>query len=111
VTRDTPTSMAAAIDAEGDGYVVIADALQQGWVAEVDGKRADLVDADHALVAVYVPAGRHELTLRYDAPGQRAGLAVSAVSVAGLAAAWLWGDRLRTRWRPDRRPGSVSPPS
>ena len=111
VTRDTPTSMAAAIDAEGDGYVVIADALQQGWVAEVDGKRADLVDADHALVAVYVPAGRHELTLRYDAPGQRAGLAVSAVSVAGLAAAWLWGDRLRTRWGPDRRPSSVSPPS
>jgi hypothetical protein len=111
VTRDTPTSMAAAIDAQGDGYVVIADALQQGWVAEVDGRRADLVDADHAVVAVHVPAGRHELTLRYEAPGQRAGMAVSALSIAGLAVAWMWGDRLRARWRPGGPPSSVSPPS
>jgi len=103
VTRDTPASLAAVVDAQGDGYLVVADALQQGWVAEVDGERADLVDADHAGVAVYVPAGRHEVTLRYAPSGQRAGVAVSAVAAAGLAAAWMRGDRLRLRWGRRRR--------
>jgi uncharacterized membrane protein YfhO len=89
--------MAASVDARGDGYLVVADALQQGWVGEVDGEPADLVDADHAGVAVHVPAGRHEVTLRYAPPGQRAGVAVSAASAAGIAAAWIWGDRLIRR--------------
>jgi hypothetical protein len=97
VTRDTPMGMAASVDARGDGYLVVADALQQGWVGEVDGEPADLVDADHAGVAVHVPAGRHEVTLRYAPPGQRAGVAVSAASAAGIAAAWIWGDRLIRR--------------
>jgi hypothetical protein len=124
VTRDTPTSMAANVDAQGDGYLVVADALQQGWVANVDGERADLIDADHAGVAVHVPAGQHEVTLRYAPSGQRAGVAVSAVSAAALAAAWVWGDRVclrlgRRRRAPggqpseliDQRPSSeVSPP-
>jgi hypothetical protein len=110
IDRDTPTSLGATVDADGDGYVVVADALQHGWVAEVDGERADLVDADHVGVAVHVPEGRHEVTLRYAAPGQRAGLAVSAVAVLGLVAAWVWGDRVLARWA-DRerrsRPRSV----
>jgi hypothetical protein len=103
VTHDTPASLAAAVDAQGDGYLVVADALQQGWVAEVDGEQADVVDADHAGVAVYVPAGQHEVTLRYAPAGQRAGVAVSAVSAAGLVAGWLWGDRLRLRLGRHRR--------
>ena len=124
VTRDTPMSLAASVDARGDGYLVVADALQQGWVAKVDGEPADLVDADHAGVAVHVPAGHHEVTLRYAPPGQRAGVSVSAASAAGITAAWIWGDRLlrrlrrRQRARADqssvpidqRPPSEVSPP-
>jgi Bacterial membrane protein YfhO len=124
VTRDTPMSLAASVDAQGDGYLVIADALQQGWVGEVDGEPADLVDADHAGVAVHLPAGRHEVTLRYAPPGQRAGVALSAASAVGITAAWIWGDRLLRRLRRrqraradqssapiDQRPSSeVSPP-
>jgi hypothetical protein len=102
VTRDTPMSLEASVDARGDGYLVVADALQQGWVGAVDGDPADVVDADHAGVAVHVPAGRHDVTLRYAPPGQRAGVAVSAASAVGIAAAWVWGDRLLRR--PGRRP-------
>jgi hypothetical protein len=123
-TRDTPSGLAFAVDADGDGYLVVADALQQGWVAEVDGERADVVDADHAGVAVHVPAGRHAVTLRYSPPGQRAGLGISATSVVALVVAWLWGERLLVRLRRhrvdlsphgsasiDQRPSSeVSPP-
>jgi hypothetical protein len=109
VDRDTPTGLGVSVDADGDGYVVVADALQQGWVAEVDGERADLVDADHVGVAVHVPEGRHEVTLRYAAPGQRAGIAVSAAALLGLTAAWVWGDRVLARWADrERRSGPRS---
>jgi hypothetical protein len=99
ITRDASSSLAVDVDADGDGYVVVADALQRGWVAEVDGERADLVDADHAGVAVHVPSGRHAVTLRYSPPGQRAGLAISALAAVGLVVAWIWGERLLVRLR------------
>jgi hypothetical protein len=64
------------------------------------------------------------VAVRYAPPGQRAGVAVSAASAAGIAVAWIWGDRLtrrlgRRRRTPvdqssasiDQRPSSeVSPP-
>jgi hypothetical protein len=95
VDLDAPTSIAVEVDANGDGFLVVADALQHGWVAEIDGQRVDLLEADHAGVAVHVPEGRHIVTFRYRPPGQRAGLAVSALSALALAGAWLWSGR---RW-------------
>ena len=65
------------------GWVVVADALQQdGWVAELDGRPVDLLDADHAAVAVTVPEGQHAITLRYEPPGMRAGTVVSLLAAA-----------------------------
>jgi hypothetical protein len=101
VERDAPASIAVAVDAAGDGYLVVADSLQYGWVATVDGEPADLVDADHAGVAVRVPEGRHEVVLRHRPPGQQAGIAISAASVLALAGAWLWSER---RWRRSKTP-------
>jgi hypothetical protein len=82
VVTDSGQSISADVDAAGAGYLVIADALQQpGWSVTVDGKKADLVPADHGLVAVAVPSGTHHVTLRYHAPGQLAGAALSGVAI------------------------------
>ena len=99
VEADTPTAIELAVDADRAGHVVVADALQAGWVATVDGREAPVVDADHAAVAVAVPAGRHQVALHYRPRGQRVGLAISAVTALGLAVAAGWG-RLRRRHRP-----------
>lgn len=99
VRLDAPTSIAVDVTADGDGYLVVADALQHGWRAEVDGEPADLVAADHAGVAVHVPEGTHTVTLRYHAPGQRAGLGISAVTLAGLVAVWSWAEWRHRRSR------------
>jgi hypothetical protein len=93
IEHDTPTTIAGAVDAAGDGYLVVADSLQHGWVATVDGERAEVVEGEHAGVAVFVPDGRHEVVLSYRPPGQRAGVAVSALSAVALAAAWWWSAR------------------
>jgi len=62
----------------------VADPMQDGWVAEVDGKRAQLENADHAVVAVRVPAGVHDLVLRYTAPGLRLGSLITLGTAALL---------------------------
>ncbi len=85
VVTDSGQSISADVDAAGAGYLVIADALQEtGWSVEVDGKPAKLLPADHAMVAVAVPSGTHRVTLRYRAPGQLAGTALTGVAIVLL---------------------------
>jgi hypothetical protein len=81
VLEDGDTQIRVSVDAGGAGYLVIADALQDGWGAEVDGRPAQLRAADHAGVAVLVPAGTHEVTVRYQPVGWQPGKAISAVSL------------------------------
>jgi uncharacterized membrane protein YfhO len=71
----------------------------------VDGRTVPLVAADHALVAVPVPAGTHLVGLRYRPSGRTLGAAISLVSLAVLVAAVL-GPALTRRRRswPDSDP-------
>lgn len=84
VRTDGTDGSTVEVDASGAGYLVVADAEQTGWQATVDGAAVDLVKADHALVAVPVPAGRHEVALHATVPGRSRGTVVSAASVVGL---------------------------
>lgn len=66
-----------AVDAPSAGVVVVRDNFARGWEARVDGARAAVVRiGDHLGVAV--PAGRHEVLLRYRPPGLRTGLLLTA---------------------------------
>ncbi|HKA85281.1 MAG TPA: YfhO family protein, partial [Acidimicrobiales bacterium] len=88
VVEDSGDAIRARVDADGDGYLVVADAIQRGWRAEVDGEAAELRAADHGVVAVAVPAGTHEVRLAYVPPGQRTGIwiaVLSALVLVGLA--------------------------
>jgi hypothetical protein len=99
VTEDGTTTVSATVDAQGAGYLVVADADQVGWKASVDGASAPLRAADQGVVAVAVPAGRHVVTLTFAAPHAALGLAVTGLTAAGLAAAvageWWWPRRRR----------------
>lgn len=103
VTHDGRTTIAATVDADEPGHVVVADAMQNDWVATIDGESADLVAADHAGVAVAVPEGRHEVELRYRPRGQRAGVAISGVTAVAVLAACFGGPAAR-RARASARP-------
>jgi hypothetical protein len=102
VRADDRESIVTDVDAEGRGYLVVADSIvRPGWKATVDGRPVKLVRGNHALAAIPVPAGRHRVEVRYDAPGLRVGAVVSGVSVlvaVGLVAVpWL---RRRRHERP-----------
>ena len=87
------------VDALGSGYVVVADALADGWQATVDGKAVSLLAADHAMGAVRVGKGRHVVALDYSPPRQRVGLAVSLATAIMLGFVGFGGLR-RKRNRP-----------
>jgi hypothetical protein len=98
VNRDGTDTISTTVDAQGFGYLVVADADQVGWTASVDGRRTSLVDADQGVVAVPVPAGRHSVTLRFTAPRGTLGYTASAVTAVGLLAVVLgelWWTRRR----------------
>lgn len=102
VLVDAPTAIDIAVDADGDGYVVVADALQSDWVATVDGEKAELVEADHAGVAVAVPEGEHTVELRYRPRGQRAGAVASGLTALGLLAVVVTPRIMRSLRRRER---------
>jgi hypothetical protein len=74
-------------ESPGDATLVVCDAWWPGWEATVDRLPAMIFRADALMRAVRWPAGRHVLEMRYRPPEVRAGLAVSALGIALLAAA------------------------
>ena len=108
VVEDGNDIVEATVDAQGAGYLVIADADQVGWEATVDGEPAELVSADQGVVAVAVPEGKHTVTLRFATPYGNAGLWVSLFTVVlliGLVVVDLYLGRRRLR----RDPASSGP--
>ncbi len=122
VTEDSGDVVQSIVTAAGNGYMVVADGLQvPGWSVTVDGKVGTLLPADHAMVAVAVPGGRHVVRLSFDPPGQRTGAAVTALALllcGGLVAVdrrrWpsgeapVKGPRGAGRCRPTRGPAPAT---
>ena len=73
--------------------LVVADALDPGWRATVDGAPADIVPVWGVVRGVRVTAGAHVVEMRYRPPGllAGAGLSLAALLLAGLALAFTGG--------------------
>lgn len=73
-------------DGEAGGLVTTIPA-EPGWAAYVDGGRAETGSWLDTFLYVELPAGAREVELRYTPPGLMPGLALGALSLAGLALA------------------------
>lgn len=79
---DQPRTLATTIPAE------------RGWTVWVDGEEAEAGVWLDCFLAVPLPAGEHEVELRYTPPGLVPGIALGALSAAGLVlASWRRGRR------------------
>jgi len=79
----------ARYQAEHATLLRIATPYFPGWQAEVDGRAVNVVPVDVALMGVVVPAGDHELVVRYRSTWFAAGAAISGVAWMGVIF-WLW---------------------
>lgn len=98
--------MRFTVDADGDGYLVIADTLADGWTAELDGEPVQLLSADHAFKAVAVPEGTHDVRLRYRPRSLLYGTWISTATASLLLGVAGWGavGRLSIRSKARGRP-------
>ena len=80
--------------------LVLADMNAPGWRVEVDGRRQPLLTADLVLRAVALEPGPHKVRFYYRDPSVRAGLTLSLLGLA-LVAALL---TLSFRRRPEPTP-------
>ncbi len=71
----------AEVDSPGNCLLVVSEIYYEpGWNAFLDGTPVEVRRADYVLRAVEVPAGRHELVMRFDPPAFRRGVVVSAAA-------------------------------
>ena len=96
-TRWGPNWTAVELSASRRALLVVSQAWAPGWHAWIDGSPAEVLRTNGVVQGVAVPAGRHEVTLRYRAPGLRLGFIVSLLTLIGLISTMAFL-RVRT-WR------------
>lgn len=106
VRRERPEHLVVRTRSPDAALLAVTEQHDPGWSAEVDGDAADIVKVDGFMLGVLVPPGTHDVTLRYRAPGLRAGAVVSLVALAVVG--FLLFRRPRPRAADGRRVGSGS---
>jgi len=79
-----------------EGIIVFPGNYAPGWHARVDGRRADVFEANVFSKGVMVPSGRHEIVLRYLPVSFLWGAAVSLISL-GLTLSGLIAFSIRSK--------------
>jgi hypothetical protein len=79
------------------GYLVMSEVYYPGWVAEVDGRRVELLRANYAFRAVFLSEGTHQVRFSFQPVTWKVGLACSLITWAVLAI--LTTRALVLRWR------------
>lgn len=76
--------------AKTDGYVLCMIPYEKGWSVSIDGEEVETQRGDLGFLSFAVAQGEYELVLRFEAPGLKTGMMVSAV---------CWGVYLLLSWR------------
>lgn len=97
IVEDSGDTVTVDLDAEGLGYLVVADGLQDRWTATLDGAPVPLLDADYGYVAVEVPPGAHTVQLEFDRDWAVVGYLVSGVAVVAVVLLLMLDRRSRRR--------------
>ena len=94
LTSYEPNHLVYETENAGDGIAVFSEIYYpHGWQVTIDGKPAGLGRADYVLRALYIPAGKHTVEMRFDPKSLHVteGIAYGALAllVIGIAAVAL----------------------
>ncbi|VAW31664.1 hypothetical protein MNBD_CHLOROFLEXI01-4496 [hydrothermal vent metagenome] len=83
---------AVQVNSSQPAYLLLTDMVAPGWTAQIDGEPTEVITANYAFRAVFVPPGPHEISFRYVPPGWVAGLMLSSLTwlLAGLFFIWSY---------------------
>lgn len=86
------TQVTGILEAPNKGIIATTFPYDTGWRVWVDGKAVETRKLCGVFLAVPVVEGEHRIVMRYRPPGWNAGIAISALCVAGVV---LWYARRR----------------
>ena len=89
--------VAAHVNAPADGFLFFSEPSYPERVATIDGHPAQAVRANLAFTAVAVPAGEHDVELRYRPSSFYLGSLISGATAAGYAFVFIRRPRRRDR--------------
>lgn len=82
--------LAGTISTTKDKFLCFSIPYDAGWTAYVDGEKTNLVQANIGFMGLELPAGDHDIELRYWMPGLTVGITLSCVGMVGAIALALW---------------------
>ena len=88
IVSRTPDTLEVDAQLEVPGALVVTEAFDEGWRADVDGRAAEVVRANGLFRGVRLGSGRHRVRFRYRPTAALAGAAISGL---GLVAAIALG--------------------
>ena len=99
LTSYAPNHLVYESDNAQDGVAVFSEIYYpDGWQVTIDGKKAELGRADYLLRALYIPAGKHTIEMRFDPQSLHVteGIAYGALALLLLGVMFgVWQGRKR----------------
>ncbi len=81
LTDYKPNKLTYSFNAPTDGLVVFSEIwTSKGWKMTVDGKEHPLLRADYCLRSALIPAGQHEIVMKYEPKAWKVGNTISFAS-------------------------------
>lgn len=77
------------VDLSDSKILCMSVPYSKGWSAKVDGAKAEILRGNIMFMALPLPAGHHEIELRYCTPGLRPGIVLSILSFGVVTAAYI----------------------
>jgi hypothetical protein len=129
ITSYAPDQITLETRTDAPGLLVLSEVYDPGWHAYVDGEEVQHYQTNYLFRGVEVPAGAHDVELRYEPEALRTGLIVSSVAATGslglafvaagamspLLALWhavqTLGRRIRSGAKRERSPRELGWPS
>ena len=87
--------LTGTISTSRDKFLCFSIPYDEGWTAYVDGEKAELVRANIGFMGVELPAGDHEIELKYWPPGMTVGIMSSGVGIVWAVMLVLWQRKKR----------------
>lgn len=90
ITRHAPERIELNARSGAPGLLVLSEVYAEGWNAYVDGERVEVLRTNHALRGVPLPAGEHEVVLRYEPRSLTIGLWSTGLATVAILGVWSW---------------------
>lgn len=108
ITSYEPERIEVSAKSRSAGLLVLSEVYANGWNAYVDGDRVDVLRTNHALRGVPLPAGEHEVVMKYEPRSLTIGLWSTGLTSVAMIGIWGWALVGWRRYRRRPRPSSLA---